>query len=158
MAHPPNCHPPRPFGIARSLQQLSCAGPRRILSISLERSVRSHRRRQDNKHSFMVTSRSRHWLCPPIDMGRSLGEHNETAPRLIGVAKGVAIGVVAIALTLDASVQELAELVSMSDDARRERFHLSPACTPIVSAMKGAEPNSSRLTVFIDCGTRTTGP
>ena len=77
---------------------------------------------------------------------------------LIGVAKGVAVGVVAIVLTLEASVQEFAELVSLSDDERRERFHLSPACTPIVSAMKVAEPNSSRLTVFVDCSTKPTGP
>ena len=64
---------------------------------------------------------------------------------LIGVAKGVAVGALALVLTLDASVQEFAELVSMPDDARRERFHLPSACTPIVSAVKPAGPNSSRL-------------
>jgi len=77
---------------------------------------------------------------------------------LIGAAKGVTVGIVAILLTLEASVQEFAELVSLSDDARRERFHLSSTCTPIVSAMKAAEPDSSRLTVFVHCSTATTGP
>jgi hypothetical protein len=75
---------------------------------------------------------------------------------LMRLAKGVAVGIVAIILTLDASVQEFAELVALSDDARRERFHLSPACTPIVSAVKAAEPNSSRLTVFVRCSPWTT--
>ena len=77
---------------------------------------------------------------------------------LIGVAKGVALGALALVLTLDASVQEFAEIVSLSDEARRERFHLPPACTPIVSAMKPAAPNSSRLTIFVDCSTWTTAP
>jgi hypothetical protein len=53
---------------------------------------------------------------------------------LTGAAKGVAVGVVAMLLTLDASVQEFAELVSLSDDARRERFHLPPACRAVASA------------------------
>jgi len=72
------------------------------------------------------------------------------------VATGVAVGVLALALTLDASVQEFAEIVSLSDEARRERFHLPSACTPIVSAVKPAGPNSSRLTVFVECSAETT--
>lgn len=72
------------------------------------------------------------------------------------LAKAVFIG--ALVLTLDASIQEFAELVSLSDDARRERFHLPPACTPIISAVKPAAPNASRLTVFVDCGVQTTVP
>ncbi len=76
---------------------------------------------------------------------------------LIGIAKGVAVGVLALVLTFDASVQEFAELVSLSDDARRERFHLPSACTPIVSAVKPVGPNSSRLTVFVECSAGTTG-
>jgi hypothetical protein len=75
---------------------------------------------------------------------------------LVRVAKGVAVGVLALVLTLDASVQEFAELVSLPDDARRERFQLAPACTPIVSAVKPADPNSSRLTVFVECSAGTT--
>lgn len=74
----------------------------------------------------------------------------------IGVAKGVTFGALVLVLTLDASVQEFAELVSLPDDARRERFHLPPACTPIVSAVKPASPNSSRLTVFVDCSAGAT--
>jgi len=54
---------------------------------------------------------------------------------LMRVAKGFAIGVVALALTLDASVQEFAELISLSDEARRERFHLPRACTPIIGGV-----------------------
>jgi len=76
---------------------------------------------------------------------------------LIGDAKSVAVGVVAILLTLEASVQEFAELVSLSDDARRERWNLSPACTPIVSAVKAAQPHSRRLTVFVECAPWTPG-
>jgi len=72
------------------------------------------------------------------------------------VATGVAVGVLALVLTLDASVQEFAEIVSLSDEARRERFHLPSACTPIVSAVKPAGPNSSRLTVFVECSAETT--
>jgi hypothetical protein len=74
---------------------------------------------------------------------------------LTKAATGVAVGVLAIILTLDASVEEFTELVSLSDDARRERFNLSPACVPVVSAVKAAESNSSRLTVFVDCRTWT---
>jgi hypothetical protein len=77
---------------------------------------------------------------------------------LMTVAKGVAVGVVAFVLTLDASVQEFAELVSLSDDARRERFHLPPACTPIIGAVKSAAPNSNRVTVMVDCGVETIAP
>ena len=77
---------------------------------------------------------------------------------LMRVATGVAVGVLALVLTLDASVQEFAELVSLPDDARRERFQLPSACTPIVSAVKPAGPNSSRLTVFVDCSAGTTAP
>jgi len=44
----------------------------------------------------------------------------------------------ALVLTVDASVQEFAELVSLADHARRERFQLPSACTPIVSAVKPA--------------------
>jgi len=75
---------------------------------------------------------------------------------LIGVAKGVTVGALALVLTLDASVQEFAELVSLPDHARRERFQLPSACTPIVSAVKPAGPTSSRLTVFVDCSDGTT--
>jgi len=75
---------------------------------------------------------------------------------LIGVAKGVSVGALALVLTLDASVQEFAELVTLSDEARRERFHLPPACTPIIGAVKPAGPNSSRLTVFVECSAGTT--
>ena len=77
---------------------------------------------------------------------------------LIGVAKGVSVGALALVLTLDASVQEFAELVSLPDDARRERFQLPPACTPILSAVKPAGSNSSRLTVFVDCSAGTMAP
>ena len=72
----------------------------------------------------------------------------------IKIAKGVVIG--ALALTLDASIQEFAELISLSDDARRERFHLPPACTPIISAVKPAAPNAGHLVVFVDCSVATT--
>ena len=61
------------------------------------------------------------------------------------IGKGVTVGALALIVMLDASVQEFAELVSLPDDPRRERFHLPPACTPIVSAVKPAGPNSSRL-------------
>jgi len=71
---------------------------------------------------------------------------------VIGVATGVVVGGLALILTLDASVQEFTELVSLSDEARRERFRLPPACTPIISAVKPGAPNASRLTVFVDCG------
>jgi hypothetical protein len=74
------------------------------------------------------------------------------------VAQGVAVGVLGIVLTLEASVQEFGELVSLSDDARREQFHLPPSCTPIIGAMKSAAPNSNRLTLFIDCRAVTTTP
>ena len=75
---------------------------------------------------------------------------------LIGVVKGVTVGALALVLTVDASVQEFAELVSLPDHARRERFQLPSACTPIVSAVKPAGPNSSRLTVFVECSAGTT--
>jgi hypothetical protein len=71
-------------------------------------------------------------------------------------AKGLAVGVLGLVLTLDASVQEFAELVSLSDEARRERFNLPPACTPIIGAVKPAGQTSSRLTVFVDCSGGTT--
>ncbi len=71
---------------------------------------------------------------------------------VIGVANGVVVSGLALILTLDASVQEFTELVSLSDEARRERFRLPPACTPIISAVKPAAPNARRLTVFVDCG------
>ena len=74
------------------------------------------------------------------------------------VAKGFSVGVLAVLLTLDASVQEFAELVSLSDEARRERFQLPPACTPIIGAVKPAGPNSSRVTVIVDCGVETIAP
>jgi hypothetical protein len=77
---------------------------------------------------------------------------------LMRVAKGVAIGALALALTLDASVQEFVELVALSDEARRERFHLPPACTPIIGAVKPADPSSSRVTVIVDCGVGTIAP
>jgi hypothetical protein len=77
---------------------------------------------------------------------------------LMRVAKGFAVGVLGLVLTLDASVQEFAELVSLSDEARRERFQLPPACTPIIGAVKPTGQTSSRLTVFVDCTTRTIAP
>lgn len=77
---------------------------------------------------------------------------------MLRVAKAVAVGVLALVLTLDASVQEFAELVSLSDEARRDRFHLPPACTPIIGALKPAAPNSSRVTVFVDCSVGTIAP
>jgi hypothetical protein len=73
-----------------------------------------------------------------------------------GVARGVVMGTLALVLTLDASMQEFADFVSLSDDARRERFHLAAACTPIISAVKPAAPNAGRLTVFVDCAAPTT--
>jgi hypothetical protein len=89
----------------------------------------------------------------------SRGETHRMGTTLVsGVARGVAVGALAVVLTLDASIQEFAELVSLSDDARRERFHLPPACAPIISAVKPAVPNSSRLTVFVECSTPTTAP
>lgn len=66
------------------------------------------------------------------------------------------MGALALVLTLDASIQEFAELISLSDDARRERFHLPPACTPTISAVKPAVPNASRLVVFVGCSAPTT--
>jgi hypothetical protein len=75
---------------------------------------------------------------------------------LMRVAKGFAVGVLGLVLTLDASVQEFAELVSLSDEARRERFQLPPACTPIIGAVKPAGQNSGRLTVFVDCSDGST--
>ncbi len=41
---------------------------------------------------------------------------------MIGVANGVVVGGLALILTLDASVQEFTELVSLSDDARLTVF------------------------------------
>jgi hypothetical protein len=90
-----------------------------------------------------------------ICMGRSIGE---LSPMLVGVAKGAALGALALVLTLDVPVQEFAELISLSNDARRERFHLPPACTPIIGAVKPAAANSSRLNVFVDCSAVTTAP
>lgn len=75
---------------------------------------------------------------------------------MIRLAKAVIVG--ALVLTLDASIQEFAELVSMSDTARRERFHLPPACTPIISAVKPLAPNARRLLVFVDCRAPTPVP
>ncbi len=77
---------------------------------------------------------------------------------MIGVANGVVVGGLALILTLDASVQEFTELVSLSDDARRERFRLPPACTPAISAVKLAAPNANRLTVFVNCSAPLTVP
>ena len=77
---------------------------------------------------------------------------------VLAVANGVVVGGLALILTLDASVQEFTELVSLSDDARRERLRLPPACTPIVSAVKPAGPNGSRLTVFVACSAPPTVP
>lgn len=74
----------------------------------------------------------------------------------MGLAKAVIVG--ALLLTLDASIQEFAELVSLSASARRERFHLPPACTPVISAVRPAAPNASRLVVFVDCGATPTVP
>ena len=76
----------------------------------------------------------------------------------LGIAKGIVVGALALVLTLDASVQEFAELVSLSDDARRERFHLPPACTPIISGVKPAAPNANRLMVLVDCSAPPTAP
>ena len=91
-------------------------------------------------------------------MGRALGAHIEKAPSTaIGVAKGMAIGALALVLTLDASVQEFVELIALSDDARRERFDLPSSCIPIISAVRAAAPSASRLVVFVDCTALTTG-
>jgi hypothetical protein len=68
------------------------------------------------------------------------------------------VGTLALVLTLDASIQEFADLISLSDDARRERFRLPTTCTPIVSAVKSAAPNGSRLTVLVDCRSPLTLP
>src|SRR5213593_1675260 len=76
---------------------------------------------------------------------------------VIGVANGVVVGGLALILTFDASLQEFTELVSLSDEARRERFRLRPACTPIISAVKPAARNASRLTVLVDCSAPPTG-
>jgi hypothetical protein len=75
---------------------------------------------------------------------------------LIRLAKAVIVG--ALVVTLDASIQEFAELVSLSDDARRERFHLPPACTPIIGAVRPAAPRASRLIVSVDCRAPTAVP
>jgi len=77
---------------------------------------------------------------------------------LTRVVTGVAVGVLSIVLTLDASVEEFTELVSLSDDARRERFNLAPGCMPIVSAVKAAASTSRRLIIFVDCRPRTPEP
>jgi hypothetical protein len=77
---------------------------------------------------------------------------------LTRVATGVTVGVLGVVLTLDASVQEFAELVSLPDEARRERFHLPAACTPTIGAVKPAGPNSSRMTVIVDCRVWTPVP
>jgi hypothetical protein len=77
---------------------------------------------------------------------------------LTRVTTSVAVGVLAIVLTLDASMEEFTELVSLSDDARRERFNLAPACLPIVSAVKAAESGPGRVTVFVDCRAWTPQP
>lgn len=73
-----------------------------------------------------------------------------------GAAKGVAVGALALVLTLETSTQEFAALVSLSDEARRERFQLPPACTPIISAVKPAVPTAGRLTVIVECSAPTT--
>jgi hypothetical protein len=89
-------------------------------------------------------------------MWRALGECIEAlSPTFGSVVKGCAVGALALVLILDASVQEFAELVSLSSNARRERFNLPAACTPTVSAVKSTGPSSSRLTVFVDCGAGT---
>jgi hypothetical protein len=76
----------------------------------------------------------------------------------VRVARGIVVGALALVVTLDASVQEFAELISLSDDARRVRFRLPPACTPVISAVKPAAPNASRLTVLVDCSAPPTVP
>jgi hypothetical protein len=89
-------------------------------------------------------------------MGRAFWKRIEArSPIFADVAKGCAVGALALVLILDASVQEFAELVSLSGNARRERFNLPTACTPTVSAVKSAGSTSSRLTVFVDCGAGT---
>jgi hypothetical protein len=89
-------------------------------------------------------------------MGPASGERTQRFATVVRVAKGMAVGILGIVLTLDAPVQEFVELVSLSDDARRERFHLSPACTPIVSAVKAAGSDPTRVRVFVDCNIGTT--
>ena len=71
------------------------------------------------------------------------------------IAEAAVVGSLALVLTLDASVQEFAALIAMSDDARRERFELPPTCTPIISAVKSLDPRASRLTVFVRCAPTT---
>lgn len=75
---------------------------------------------------------------------------------MIPLAKAVVV--CSLILTLDASIQEFAELLALSDNARRERFHLPPACTPKISAVKPAAPNAGRLMVFVDCSAPTIVP
>src|SRR5215470_20244343 len=77
---------------------------------------------------------------------------------VVGFVRGVVVGVLALVLTLNASVQEFIELISLSDDGRRERLRLPPGCTPIISAVKPAAQNASRLTVLVDCRTPPTVP
>jgi len=61
-------------------------------------------------------------------MGRALGAHITKAPSTaLGVAKGMAIGALALVLTLDASVQEFVELIAfaMSSSASAAEAALS---------------------------------
>ncbi len=67
------------------------------------------------------------------------------------IAEGVIVGALALVLTLDASVQEFAELIALSEDARRARFDLPADCTPVISAVRSPSRHASRLTVFVRC-------
>lgn len=77
---------------------------------------------------------------------------------LSGAGKRLCVAALAVALTLDASVEELVALIALSDDARRERFHLPPACTPVISAVRSAAPDESRVTVVVDCSAAPSEP
>lgn len=74
------------------------------------------------------------------------------------IAEGVIVGALALVLTLDASVQEFAEIIALSEDARRARFDLPPDCTPVISAVRSRSPHTSRLTVFVRCSAPAAAP
>ena len=81
----------------------------------------------------------------------------KTRVGLFGEWRRVVLGLTLV-VTLDVSVQEFAELLTLSDDARRARFDLPQDCTPIIGAVRPAAPNSGRLTVVVDCRRSTEIP
>lgn len=74
------------------------------------------------------------------------------------IAEAAAVGALALVLTLDASVEEFAALIALSEEARRERFDLPATCTPVISAVRPRAPHASRLTVFVRCGAPAAEP